>query len=339
MKSPREWPAGQRFVYAEVSSVCQFPNSFKSGLTCLSCRMQHRPYHAICKSHGTTSGPRPSSNILKNQAIVNNPRKPSFNRRPSGASSHARSPKAATDEVTLFGLHAVEAALANPTRRIIKVMATENAARRLEPALQARGVTPENVSPRRLDQQLGADTVHQGVALETEYLPEPPIEDLLEDAVTGRPLVILDQVTDPHNVGAILRSAAAFGCAGLIMTRRHSPPLNGTLAKSASGALELVPVHLTQNLARLLTQLKENGITVIGLDGTAGEILDDGTFTGPVALILGAEGKGLRALTAETCDRLYRIEAPGALTSLNVSNAAAVSLHLLAMRRRAQTAN
>lgn len=266
---------------------------------------------------------------------MNNPRKPSFNRRPRAATAHARSPKGATEAVTLFGLHAVEAALANPARRIHKVLATENAARRLESALTSRGVTPETVTPRRLDQLLGADTVHQGVALETEHLPEPPLEALLEDTVRGRPLMILDQVTDPHNVGAILRSAAAFGCAGLIMTRRHSPPLNGTLAKSASGALELIPVHLTQNLARLLTQLKENGITVIGLEGTSEEILDEAVFPGPVAVILGAEGKGLRALTAETCDRLYRIEAPGALTSLNVSNAAAVCLHLLAMRRRA----
>lgn len=265
---------------------------------------------------------------------MNNPRKSSFNRRPRAGTPHARPPRPETDGVTLFGLHAVEAALANPARRINKVMATENAARRLEAALAGRGVVPETVTPRRLDQLLGADTVHQGIALETEYLPEPPLETLLEDAVDGKPLMILDQVTDPHNVGAILRSAAAFGCAGLIMTRRHSPPLNGTLAKSASGALELVPVHLTQNLARLLIQLKENGITVIGLEGTSEHILDEAVFPGPVAVILGAEGKGLRALTAETCDRLYRIEAPGALTSLNVSNAAAVCLHLLAMRHR-----
>lgn len=262
------------------------------------------------------------------------PHKTNFKRRHGPAAATQRLPKSDSDAVTLFGLHAVEAALANPDRRIIRMMATENAARRLEAALKARAVEPEPVTPRRLDQMLGADTVHQGIALETEHLPEPPLEALLENAVTGRPLVILDQVTDPHNVGAILRSAAVFGCGGLVMTRRHSPPLNGTLAKSASGALELVPVHLTQNLARLLAELKDNAITVIGLDGAAEDAIDDAQLSGPVALVLGAEGKGLRALTGETCDRLYRIEAPGSLTSLNVSNAAAVALHLIALRRR-----
>lgn len=262
-------------------------------------------------------------------------------RRHGAQPPHPRAPKGEGDgeEVTLFGLHAVEAALTNPARRIIKLMATENAARRLETALKARGITPELVTPRQLDQMLGPDTVHQGLALKTEHLPEPPLDTLLENAVAGRPLVILDQVTDPHNVGAILRSAAVFGCAGLIMTRRHSPPLNGTLAKSASGALEHVPVHLTQNLARLLTQLKENGITVIGLSGAAIDVLDDAELSGPIALVLGAEGKGLRALTAQTCDRLYRIEGDGALTVLNVSNAAAVALHVIAQRRRATQAH
>lgn len=258
--------------------------------------------------------------------------KPNAKRRTGARPAHT--PKDTPDDVTLFGIHAVEAALANPQRRLIKLLATENAARRLTASIQARDITPEIVTPRRLDQLLGADTVHQGIALTTDYLPEPALETLLENAADGQPLIILDQVTDPHNVGAILRSAAVFGCAGLIMTRRHSPPLNGTLAKSASGALELVPVHLTQNLARLLTQLKENGITVFGLDGAAEEVLDDASFSGPLAIILGAEGKGLRALTAETCDHLCRIEAPGALASLNVSNAAAVALHLVAMRRR-----
>lgn len=265
---------------------------------------------------------------------VTQPHKSNFKRRQGAAAAARRTPKSDSDEVTLFGLHAVEAALANPERRIIRLMATDNAARRLEAALKAREIEPEPVTPRRLDQMLGADTVHQGIALETEHLPEPPLDALLENAVAGRPLVILDQVTDPHNVGAILRSAAVFGCGGLVMTRRHSPPLNGTLAKSASGALELVPVHLTQNLARLLAELKDNAITVIGLDGAAEDALDDAQFSGPVALVLGAEGKGLRALTGETCDHLYRIEAAGSLTSLNVSNAAAVALHLIALRHR-----
>ena len=274
------------------------------------------------------------------------PDKSSFKRRPGARPGPARnrppvralSARIDPDAVTLFGLHAVEAALANPARPVAKLLATDNAARRIEAAIAARGVAPEPVTPRQLDQMLGPDTVHQGIALETEPLPEPSLDELLENAVAGRPLVILDQVTDPHNVGAILRSAAVFGCGGLVMTRRHSPPLNGTLAKSASGALELVPVHLTQNLARLLAELKQSGITVIGLDGTAQDTLDDAPFPPSVALVLGAEGKGLRQLTAETCDRLCRIEADGALASLNVSNAAAVALHVIAQRRRATAA-
>lgn len=285
---------------------------------------------AFCR--GICLNLEPTSLAPTSPTAVTKPPKPNFKHRTGARPAHAQ--KDTPDDVTLFGLHAVEAALRNPQRRIIKLLATENAGRRLASALEARKITPEIVTPRRLDQLLGPDTVHQGIALTTDYLPEPSLETLLENAADGQPLIILDQVTDPHNVGAILRSAAVFGCAGLIMTRRHSPPLNGTLAKSASGALELVPVHLTQNLARLLTQLKENGIMVIGLDGAAEGVLDDANLSGPIAIILGAEGKGLRALTAETCDHLYRIEAPGALASLNVSNAAAVALHLVAMRRR-----
>jgi 23S rRNA (guanosine2251-2'-O)-methyltransferase len=167
-----------------------------------------------------------------------------------------------------------------------------------------------------------------------EPLPEPSLEDLAEAAMSGGPIVILDHVTDPHNVGAVLRSAAVFGASGLIMTRRHSPPLNGTLAKAASGALELIPVCLTQNLARAMEGLKQQGLTLLGLDGTAAQTIEDQPLDTPMALVFGAEGKGLRQLTAETCDRLVRITSAGGIASLNVSNAAAVALHLTAMRRR-----
>jgi 23S rRNA (guanosine2251-2'-O)-methyltransferase len=238
--------------------------------------------------------------------------------------------------VRLFGIHAVEAALRNPARKVLRLLTTDNAGRRLAEAIAARGARAEPASPADLDRMLGPDTVHQGALLETESLPEPSLEDLAERASNGAPVIVLDHVTDPHNAGAILRSAAVFGAAGLVMTRRHSPPLNGTLAKSASGALELVPVLLVQNLARALAELKAQGFFVLGLANRATARLEDEAFDGRIVIVLGAEGKGLRQLTADTCDRLVRISAAGPLASLNVSNAAAVALHFAAMRRGAR---
>jgi 23S rRNA (guanosine2251-2'-O)-methyltransferase len=238
--------------------------------------------------------------------------------------------------VQLHGVHAVEAALANAKRTIRRLYLTENAERRLQATLAARGLppglAPERVLPKDLDRRLGPDTVHQGALAEVEPLAEPSLAELAA-AAAGRPLLVLDQVTDPHNVGAILRSAAVFGAAGLVMTRRHSPPLDGTLAKSASGALEHVPVGLVQNLARSLAELKELGFTVVGLDGEAPERLEEAAAGERVALVLGAEGKGLRQLTRERCDRLVRIATDGPLASLNVSNAAAIALHWAAAAR------
>ena len=231
-------------------------------------------------------------------------------------------------------MHAVEAALRNPMRKIKRLVLTENAERRLIESMGPLGHPVELTTPRDLDRILGTDTVHQGAMLETDELPEPEFVDLAENA-NGRPLIVLDQVTDPHNVGAILRSAAVFGAAGLVMTRRHSPPLNGVLAKSASGALELVPVALVQNLSQALKELKDAGFTVIGLDGTADGCIEETDWTSrPIALVLGAEGKGLRELTQKNCDVLARITTDGALGSLNVSNAAAVALHTAALARR-----
>ena len=235
----------------------------------------------------------------------------------------------------LFGMHAVEAALRNPARKVKRLVLTENAQRRLIEAMGPIAHAIEEASPRDLDRILGADTVHQGAMLETEDLPEPAFVDLAENA-NGRPLLVLDQVTDPHNVGAILRSAAVFGAAGLVMTRRHSPPLNGVLAKSASGALELVPIALVQNLSSALRELKDAGFTLLGLDGTADDCIEDTDWTSrPIALVMGAEGKGLREQTQKTCDRLVKITTDGAIDSLNVSNAAAVALHTAALGRRA----
>ena len=232
----------------------------------------------------------------------------------------------------LFGIHAVEAALRNPLRKKNRLVLTENAEQRLIEAMGPLSFKIDYVSPRDLDKILGEDAVHQGAMLETEELPEPEFADLVENA-NGRPLIVLDQVTDPHNVGAILRSAAVFGAAGLVMTRRHSPPLNGVLAKSASGALELVPVALVTNLSRAIEELKEVGFHVIGLDGTADVRLEATDWSRPTALVMGAEGKGLRRLTAEYCHLLVSITTDGPINSLNVSNAAAIALHTAALSR------
>src|SRR5262245_40773134 len=245
---------------------------------------------------------------------------------------HGRHTDQRSDRVTIFGIHAVEAALANPDRRIAKLYLTDNAERRLAEVLAKRKLAHERVLPRDLDRRLGPDTVHQGALIEAEPLAEPTLAELVEGSA-GRPLIVLDQVTDPHNVGAILRSGAAFGAGGLVMTRRHSPPLDGALAKAASGALEHVPVALVQNLARALAELRELACVVIGLEDAAPDPIEALAWPERAALVLGAEGKGLRQLTRESCDRLVRIDTDGAMPSLNVSNAAAVALHLAAMQR------
>ena len=221
------------------------------------------------------------------------------------------------------GLHAVEAALSNPNRPLLRLLATENAAHRLGPLIAKRNLTPEPVLPKDLDRLLGPDTVHQGVLLEAG--PLPPVS--LDDVDAGGILLVLDQVTDPHNVGAALRSAAAFGATGLIVTERHSPPLSGVLAKAASGALDLVPIVEVKNVAQALAELGERGVMRLGLAEQADLAIEEIEITRPVALVLGAEGKGLRQLTRERCDSLCRISTASALASLNVSNAAAIAMH------------
>jgi 23S rRNA (guanosine2251-2'-O)-methyltransferase len=223
----------------------------------------------------------------------------------------------------LYGIHAVEAALANERREVRKLHLTENAARRLEPLLLKRRLKIEPALPKTLDRLVGGDAVHQGAVIEVEDLPPLGLDDIATEGL----LVVLDQVTDPQNVGALLRSAAAFGAAGLVMTERHSPPLHGALAKAASGALDLVPVILVKNLAQSLAKLGELGFLRVGLAEEGAQALETASLTRPLALVLGAEGKGLRQLTREHCDLICRISTQSALASLNVSNAAAVALH------------
>jgi 23S rRNA (guanosine2251-2'-O)-methyltransferase len=210
----------------------------------------------------------------------------------------------------------------------LRAVATENAAQRLAPLLAMRGLKPEPTTPRDLDRLLGADAVHQGILLEAEPLPPVGLDEVDPNGI----LLVLDQVTDPQNVGAALRSAAAFGAAGLVMTERHSPPLMGALAKAASGALDIVPIVLVKNLSQALAELGERGVLRVGLAEGADNTLESAPLPRPLALVLGAEGKGLRQLTREHCDLLCRISTQSTLASLNVSNAAAVALHWASLK-------
>ncbi|AHY49703.1 23S rRNA (guanosine(2251)-2'-O)-methyltransferase RlmB [Bradyrhizobium japonicum] len=230
--------------------------------------------------------------------------------------------------VILYGWHTVTMALANPQRRIRKLTLTENAAKRLADENIATRVTPEIVRPQEIDRLLSPDAVHQGLLAEADALPSPDIETLAQEGM----VLVLDQITDPHNVGAILRSAAAFAVKAIVTTARHSPEATGVLAKAASGALELVPMVTVQNLARALTALNERGFQTVGLDSEGSEDLSNVTLREPLALVLGAEGKGLRQLTRETCSVVARLDMPGEIKSLNVSNAAVLSLYVGASR-------
>lgn len=226
--------------------------------------------------------------------------------------------------VLLYGWHPVVAALNNPRRRIRRLLLTENAARRLQDDGVPLALVPEIVRPDAIAARLSADAVHQGLLAEAD--PLPPTE--LGDLDVASLVLVLDQITDPHNVGAILRSAAAFAVDAIVTAARHSPEATGVLAKSASGALEHVPFVLVQNLARAMTELRERGFLLAGLDSDGVEDLSDVPLTAPCALVLGAEGKGLRQLTRATCDIVARLDMPGAIKSLNVSNAAAVALYV-----------
>jgi 23S rRNA (guanosine2251-2'-O)-methyltransferase len=230
--------------------------------------------------------------------------------------------------VILYGWHTVAAALANPQRGIRKLWLTENAARRLADDNIDTRVTPEIVRPQLIDARLGPDAVHQGLLAEVDPLPSAGIETLAQEGI----VLVLDQITDPHNVGAILRSAAAFAVKAIVTTARHSPEATGVLAKSASGALELVPLITVPNLARALNELNDRGFMTVGLDSEGSETLGAVALQQPLALVLGAEGKGLRQLTRETCSVVARLDMPGEIKSLNVSNAAVLALYIGASR-------
>jgi 23S rRNA (guanosine2251-2'-O)-methyltransferase len=236
---------------------------------------------------------------------------------------------AANETVWLFGLHAVRDALENPRREKLRLIVTQNAHDKLVDAIQASGMTPDIADARKFTAPIDPGSVHQGAALEVKPLDWGSLEDHAIGAERPR-LMLLDRVTDPHNVGAILRSAEVLGAQAVIGTRHHSAPETGALAKTASGALERQPYLRVRNLSDTIVELQRMGYLVLGLDGEAEETVGNalgGRSDQPVALVLGAEGPGLRQKTRETCDKLVKIPASGAFGSLNVSNAAAVALY------------
>src|SRR6476646_5165167 len=249
-------------------------------------------------------------------------------RKPAGRRSRREREGGADGPVILYGWHTVSAALANPERQIRKLFLTENAARRLADENIDTRVTPEIVRPNAIDQRLGPDAVHQGLLAEADPLPSPDIDTLPQQGI----VLVLDPITDPHNVGAIMRSAAAFAVKAIVTTGRHSPEATGVLAKSASGALELMPLVTVQNLARALNELNDRGFMTVGLDSEGSDDLGAVPLQQPLALVLGAEGKGLRQLTRETCSVVARLDMPGEIKSLNVSNAAVLALYIGASR-------
>ncbi len=270
------------------------------------------------------------------------PRKPHRDSRPQGRNAPGRKPfqkgshdrRGQDDEpeaLWLYGQHAVLEALGNPQRKKERFIATPEAARRLAeelgPRLEAAGLAVEELHRRDIDKLLPEGAVHQGIALLSEPLPDQGLEDWSPEKDKRHVVLALDRVTDPHNVGAIIRSCVAFGASALLLTRRHSPSETGVLAKTASGALEHLPILRETNLARALETLKEKGFHCAGLAGEATAPIADLPRERSLCLVLGAEGKGLRQKTRETCDSLVRLPTRPPIDQLNVSNAAAISLY------------
>ncbi|MEM9046378.1 MAG: 23S rRNA (guanosine(2251)-2'-O)-methyltransferase RlmB [Pseudomonadota bacterium] len=253
-------------------------------------------------------------------------------RKPKWAIEKDKRRRSGADRVWLFGLHSVRDALENPMRVRHRLIVTPNAQIKLEEAIATSGMTPEVADPRKFTAPLDPQSVHQGAALEADPLSWGSLQDLARPhSKDPNPLIVaLDRVTDPHNVGAILRSAEVFGARAVVAPLHHSAPETGALAKTASGALERQPYLRVRNLAGSLETLKQSGYAIYGLDGEAAHELDakiNHEPNRPICLVLGAEGPGLRQKTRETCDDLVRIAPAGEFGSLNVSNATAVALY------------
>ena len=257
-------------------------------------------------------------------------------KKPAWVIDKERAKRAAEKEtVWLFGLHAVRDALLNPAREKLRLVLTKNAFDKLEQAVAQSGVEPEIVDPRKFSVPIDEGSVHQGAALEVKPLNWGSLADVAISG-EGAPLVVLlDRVTDPHNVGAVLRSAEVFGARAVIAPRHHSAPETGALAKTASGALERQPYLRVGNLSDAMIELREMGYILLGLEGEAELTVAQAVVQAkgrPIALVMGAEGPGLREKTRETCDHLVRIPFTGGFGSLNVSNAAAVALYAVSQR-------
>jgi len=248
--------------------------------------------------------------------------------KPAPRRFHPRPDAKSVDGLWLYGLHAVRAALANPRRRVKRAILTARAAEEIGPKLLGR-VRHEIVDGDAVARTLPQGAVHQGVALQCDPLPGLELADALKPSAGRRIVLVLDQISDPHNAGAILRTAAAFGVAAVVVQDRHSPPESGTLAKAASGALDIVPLVTVVNISRALAELGTLGFWRIALAGDGDGPLKEAARDGDVALVLGSEGSGIRRLVRETCDTTAFVPIDAAMESLNVSNAAAIAMYEL----------
>ena len=256
------------------------------------------------------------------------------------------SPRATEDDRWLYGTHAVLAALANPDRACRRLVIAAQSAETLEDQVRTAAGRAESKGTRRpapeirdraeLDHLLPRDAVHQGLALEVAPLVPPTLEEIAKNAPETALLVALDQASDPRNIGAVLRAAAAFGARAVIVPDRHAPHITAAMAKAASGAVETVPLVRVPNLTRGLEILKKGGFWCFGLAGEAGQDIDAADFSGRAVLVVGAEGEGLRRLTRETCDHLVRIPISSTIESLNMATATAIALYEAAKGQKAK---
>jgi 23S rRNA (guanosine2251-2'-O)-methyltransferase len=281
----------------------------------------------------------PKSRDSRSDSRGGEPHHGSETRRATFKPRFKKEPRVAVDSnvIRLFGLHAVAAAWQNPKRRILRALFTAGGHKQMEAAIRKasnlKRPKQEVVETHAIDKLLPRGSVHNGIMVEVEELPEVSFDTILSDEAGPGFVVVLDQVTDPHNVGAVLRSACAFGAKAVLMTDRHAAAATGTLAKSASGALDNIPLLRITNLAQTLAELQQASYWCIGLAEEGKHNLSDVKMPPRVALVLGAEGEGLRRLTRESCDEIARLPTGGPVGSLNISNAAAVAIYEVTRQR------